>query len=131
MMVTFIKRLTSHIAIPITWTIFSIILLCLPGSSFPGGGLFEIPNLDKVVHVILFGGIVVFWCVYYLGKNVSNTNLRSTIIVIALLTIALGICMEFIQFNYIPYRGFDKGDIVANTLSAIVFAAFFYFRKPL
>lgn len=130
MMVAFIKRLTSHIAIPIAWTLMTIILLCLPGSAFPGGGLFELPNLDKVVHIILFGGIVVFWSVYYLGKNVVNTNWRFTVIIIALLTIALGICMEFIQFNYIPHRSFDIGDIIANTITAIIFAAFFYFRKP-
>ena len=129
-MAVFLKKLTSHILIPIGWTLFTIILLCLPGSSFPGGGFFDIPYLDKVVHVILFGGMIIFWSLYYLQKNTGNKNWHFTVIAIGLCTIALGICMEYVQFNFIPNRAFDKGDIMANTISALVFGIFFYFRKP-
>ena len=130
-MVAFLKRLTSYIAVPITWTAMTVFLLCLPGSAFPDTGVFETPNLDKVVHVILFGGIVVFWSVYYLSKNFVNGKGRVAVIVIVLLTILLGIIMEFIQYNYIPNRSFDEDDILANTITALCAGAFFYFRKPI
>ena len=129
-MLAFLKKLTSTIFIPLSWTVFTIILLCLPGSSFPGGSFFDIPHLDKVVHVILFGGIIVFWSIYYIQRNPSVARWHFIVIAIALGTIALGISMEYIQFNYVPNRAFDIGDIIANTISAIVFGTFFYLKNP-
>ena len=121
-----VRKLTSSLAIPLGWTLFTIVLLCLPGSAFPGGGIFDIPHFDKVIHVILFGGITIFWSLYFLQKS-GIKNWRLTVIVIALSTIALGICMEFIQFYFVVNRAFDVGDIIANTLSTLVFAVFFSF----
>jgi VanZ like family len=126
----FLKKLTSRIFIPLSWTLFTILLLCLPGSAFPGGGFFDIPHFDKVIHVVLFGGMVVLWSLYYLQKNDRKANWHVTVISIAFFTIALGICMEYVQFNFIPNRAFDMGDILANTIAAVIFAIFFYFRKP-
>jgi VanZ family protein len=130
-MMAFLRKLTSSLLIPIGWTLLTIILLCLPGSAFPSEGLFNlnIPHLDKVAHVILFGGIIFLWCLYYLQKNPHNTHRRFAIVLIALCTIALGICMEYIQFNFIPNRAFDTGDILANTLSTIACGMFFYFKR--
>lgn len=131
-MAVFLKKLTSFVFTPVCWTFFTIILLCLPGSAFPSKGLFnlDIPHLDKIVHVILFGGMVVFWSLYYKQKNSTYENKRLMVTTIALSTIALGIGMEFIQLHYVPYRSFDTGDILANTLSAVAFGIYFYFKKP-
>jgi hypothetical protein len=130
-MKAFIRKLTSSILAPVGWTLLTVILLCLPGSAFPSKGLFnlDIPYLDKIIHIILFGGIILFWCLYFLQKKDWNTNGRRTVLLVALFTIALGVCLEYIQLNYIPNRSFDKGDILANSLSAIVFGIFFYFRR--
>jgi hypothetical protein len=131
-MIAFFRKLTSSVFIPVTWTLLTIILLCLPGSAFPSKGLFDldIPHLDKVIHVILFGGVTLFWCLYFLHKNSSHKGWRFIVLTVALSAIALGICMEYVQFNYIPNRAFDAGDIVANSLSAITFGMFFYFKRP-
>lgn len=128
-MLAFVKRLTASIIVPVGWTAFTIILLCLPGSAFPGGSFLNIPHLDKVVHVILFGGVTIFWCLYFSQKANVKVGWRSVVLVVAVSTILLGICMEVIQFNFIPNRAFDVGDIAANTISAVVFAVFFYFRR--
>lgn len=123
-----VRKLTSSLSIPLGWTVLTIVLLCLPGSAFPGGGFFNIPHLDKVIHVILFGGVTIFWCLYFMQKG-GTRNWKMIVFAIALSTIALGICMEFVQLNFVANRAFDMGDIAANTLSALVFAAFFFFRK--
>lgn len=130
-MKAFTRKLTSSILAPIGWTLLTIILLCLPGSAFPSKGLFnlDIPHLDKIIHVILFGGIILFWCLYLLQKKEWSTGWRQIVVVVALLTIGLGVCLEYIQFNFIPNRSFDKGDILANSLSTIVFGIFFYFKR--
>ena len=131
-MKVFFRKLTSSILVPLGWTILTIVLLCLPGSAFPSKGLFDlnIPHLDKIIHVILFGGVILFWCLYFLHKKDWDKNRRSKVTAIAFCTIALGICLEYVQFNYIPNRSFDRGDILANSLSTIAFAIFFYFRRP-
>jgi hypothetical protein len=131
-MLAFFRKLTSSVFIPLGWTLLTIILLCLPGSAFPSKGLFDldIPHLDKVVHVILFGGVTLFWCLYFLRKSPSDKSWRFIVFTIALSAIALGICMEYVQFNYIPNRAFDTGDIIANSLSAIIFGIFFYRKRP-
>lgn len=128
----FLLKLSSSISVPLGWTILTIVLLCLPGSAFPSKGLFNlnIPHLDKVVHVILFGGVILFWCQYFFHRKDWNKNRRLTVVVLALSTIALGIILEYIQFNYIPNRSFDRGDILANSLGTMAFGLFFYFRRP-
>jgi hypothetical protein len=128
-MLGLVKRLTSSVIVPLGWTVFTIILLCMPGSAFPGGGFLDIPHLDKVVHVILFGGVTIFWCLYFSHRSNLKLSWRTVVVAVAAATIILGICMEVIQFNFIPNRAFDTGDIAANTISAVVFAVFFYFRR--
>jgi hypothetical protein len=126
-MMAFVKKITSTLITPLLWTILTIVLLCLPGSSLPGEGVFvEIPHIDKVVHVILFGGIVVLWSLYFNGPKTSNLQLA--IILTVLFTIILGICMEYIQLKYVPSRAFDMGDIMANTISSIIFGSFFLLK---
>lgn len=125
-MIAIVRKITRYLITPLLWTIITIILLCLPGSSFPGDGLFfTIPHLDKVVHVILFGGIVLLWGFYFLFKSLRSSSLQLVIVIVVLSAITLGICMEFIQLRFIPNRAFDKGDIWANTISSILFGTLF------
>lgn len=125
------RKLTSYLVIPLGWTIITIILLCLPGSAFPSQGVFglDIPHLDKVIHVILFGTMVVLWCMYFLQKVNISSRARKIIVFISFATIVLGICMEFIQLNFVPNRAFDIGDIWANSLSAIGVGSFFLWKQ--
>jgi VanZ family protein len=109
-----INRLLSKAFVAITWSILIQVLLCLPGSTLPKGGVFEIPQLDKIVHVILFGGAVFFWCYYYYLKGVCATKLKTIFFIIFLLAAADGIIMEFVQRDYIPNRSFDLADIIAD-----------------
>ena len=128
-MFEFIRKISAKKAIPISWTLFTIILLCIPGSVLPGLGLFGIKYLDKVAHIILFGGIVLLWSGYY-SKNAAFQREILISGTITILSIGLGIAMEYIQFNLIPNRSFDVGDIVANAAGSIaVYLLFIYERK--
>lgn len=128
-MIALARKITGYLITPLIWTIVTIILLCLPGSAFPGDGLFfTIPHFDKVVHVILFGGIVLLWAFYFFFKKLRSSYLQFVIVVIVLSAITLGVCMEYIQLRYVPNRAFDKGDIWANTISSILFGTLFLLR---
>jgi VanZ family protein len=115
-----IKRLLRKPFWPLAWTIAIQVLLCLPGSSIPTGGLFNIPELDKVVHVILFGGCTGLWCYFFYLKGKPAASLKSIFFIVYLLVAANGIILEFIQRDYIPNRSFDLGDIIADVLSASI-----------
>ena len=129
-MMAVVRKITGSLVTPISWTIITIILLCLPGSSFPGKGVFiKIPHIDKIVHVILFGGMVVLWGVYFFLRKPRTSNFQPIIVVVILFAIILGICMEYIQLKYVPKRAFDRGDIIANTVSSILFGTLFFFRR--
>ncbi|MEO6313313.1 MAG: VanZ family protein [Chitinophagaceae bacterium] len=113
-----INRLLSNIFSPLGWTFLIQVLLCLPGSSLPSES--NIPNLDKVVHIILFGGLTGLWCYYYYLKGKPPARLKTIFFIIYLLAAFNGILLEFIQRDYIPNRSFDEGDIIADVLASSI-----------
>ncbi|WP_420832385.1 VanZ family protein [Paraflavitalea pollutisoli] len=127
-----LRRLCTRKYLPVIWTLITIVLLCLPGSSIPGDGIqfFEIPHFDKVVHVILFGGIVFFWGAHYANKKPQTGNWTRLVIILTFLSSALGIVLEYVQLYFIPQRSFDPGDILADTGGALVAAAWLLYLYP-
>ena len=113
------KKYFAKLFVPLSWTIFIQIILCLPGSTLPDtGGMFSIPDLDKVIHIIIFGAFVGLWCYYLSQKGISQKRLRYAFFYIFLLAAFNGIVIEYVQKNFIPNRSFDQGDIIADILSA-------------
>ena len=116
-----IKRIASNIFYPVAWTVLIQVLLCLPGSTIPSEGFFfNIPHLDKIVHVFLFGGFTGIWCYYYFIKGKSPAQLKTIFFLVYLLSAFNGIILEFIQRDYIPNRSFDQGDIIADVLASSI-----------
>jgi hypothetical protein len=128
-MAAFLAKICSRLFLPISWTIFTFILLCLPGSAIPGDGLFSIPHLDKVVHVGLFGGIVLFWGFYEKVYRQTGRPWQLIIVTITLLNIILGIVLEYLQLYYIPNRSFDVGDIIADAVASLLVLGYFIWLK--
>jgi hypothetical protein len=116
----FLRKLCSRIYFPLGWTLFTIILCCLPGSDIPSTGIFAAEGIDKIVHVILFGGIVFFWGYYWIARPGTREEWRKLMILIALLSIVLGVVLEFLQLYYIPGRTFDLIDMGADATGAIL-----------
>lgn len=109
---------------PVGWTIITIILLLLPGSTIPGDGLFSIPHFDKIVHVLLFGGIVFWWAFHLYFRRLDHQKWRKTIAFLTAFSVVLGIVLEFLQLYFVPNRSFDNGDIVADAAGAILAGVF-------
>lgn len=121
-MLLFIHRLLINLYTPVLWTALTITLLCLPGSAIPDLGDFSFEFLDKIVHFFLFGTLVFLWYYYLVHRSGEQKNLGRQVFWITLGSIALGICLEIVQYYFIPYRSFDPLDIVANSLGAVVIA---------
>lgn len=119
-MLRLLRKLTFTRILPVIWTVLTTALLCIPGSSVPSGGFFgEIENFDKIVHMILFGGIVLFWGSYFHQKELDDKRWFKQILSTSTATILLGVVLEYIQHYFIPLRSFDRGDILADLAGVI------------
>ena len=113
-----IRLLLSSRLPAITWSILIFILLALPGYMLPDEKHFSLPNLDKLVHIVLFGFFVCLWSCYYAcnQERIIHTHLRY--LMIALIACIYGTVMEFVQKYFIPNRNFDVFDILADVMGA-------------
>jgi VanZ family protein len=119
-MFKFFGKWGHQIWLAVSWTVITQVLLSLPGSIFPGRGLFRIPFLDKIAHLVLFGGLVFTWSLYiYFRKRPPAISL-ATVGLLIILTFAYGIAVEFFQKNFIPNRSFDRGDILADLGGSLI-----------
>ncbi len=119
-MLGLIRRIFSYKFFPVCWSLLIVIPLCLPGSLVPGSGIFCIPNLDKFVHIFLFGTNVLLWGWHYGQMNYSLRVLKQIILTDVVLTIGLGVALEYVQKYWIPNRSFDTKDILADTVGACI-----------
>ncbi len=80
------------------------------------------PGADKVVHAIMFGGLLLM--IYVDKSRVVNWHpLRVFFTVVAMLAVILfGISIEFIQGSMDVGRSFDIYDILADAAGAVLVA---------
>jgi VanZ family protein len=128
-MMRLVKKLSTWKIVPITWTALTIFLLCLPGSAIPSAGVFSTEGLDKVVHVILFGTIVLLWAFNLYSRRNDKKKWQQIIVWLTLFSIGLGIGLEFLQRDYIPNRSFDGYDILADSAGAVLAALYHLYVK--
>ena len=107
----------------------TVILLCIPGTSIPDEGLFSTPDIDKFVHVVLFGGIVLLWAFYLYFRRSQKLYWQKTVWLLTFLAIVLGIVLEFLQLYCIPNRSFDASDIIADAAGALAAAVFHLYAR--
>ena len=115
-----IKNIKPSFLPAIVWFIISVVLLTLPGSSFPKENWFDKIWLDKWVHIGMFAILVVLWCHAMLKIFSGFNRLRSLFIRIALLSLVYGAGMEFVQKYFIPNRSFEIKDIIADGIGCVL-----------
>ena len=113
------KNNTISLSLAIAWLAFTTFLLCIPGNNLPKVGIFKIPELDKLVHVFIFGVLSFLFC--------KTTNKKKWFWLVASICTIYGVAMEFVQKNWILNRSFDEMDIVADALGS--FMALFFLKK--
>lgn len=107
------------------WVIAEIviifILLSLPGSSFPNQAKWygDFP-LDKLVHICLFGSLAFsFFFHFEKSKYTILKSVRAKAYVL-IFCILYGIGMEYYQKYFVPSRGFEVNDMLADAVGAIL-----------
>jgi VanZ family protein len=114
-----LHRILSHRFPALAWTIFIFILLSLPGKMLPNENHFSLPQLDKLVHIVLFGSFVFLWSFYYSTKR-KNSNLNRKYLTITIIACFYGYAMELVQKYFVPNRDYDINDIAADVIGAII-----------
>src|SRR5262245_8164185 len=123
-MMRLVKKFCTWKLIPFGWTAMTIFLLCLPGSAIPSTGVFSTEGIDKVVHAILFGGIVLLCGINLYFRRNQKTKWQQIIVYLTLFSVGLGIGLEFLQRYVIPNRSFDGNDIIADSIGAVLAAVY-------
>lgn len=110
---------TSWLHIPALFFLaLSIYLLTIPGNDLPEVGLFDsIPLFDKWVHMGMFS-ILVFLFALAFQKRIQIRPF--TLPLIALLALAYGIAMEYVQRDWVANRSFDITDILADGAGCLI-----------
>ena len=122
----------------LVWVIFEFvlifILLSMPSSGEPGKGwvsfILELPFADKVIHVGLFGSLAL--SIFFHFEQNSNISFRSTRTKAFSLIVCIlfGISMEYYQKYFVPSRGFEVGDMLADAIGALLALPFFNWVRP-
>ena len=117
----------------LVWIIFEFvlifILLSMPSSGEPGTGwisyLLQLPYADKIIHIGLFGSLafsIFFHFEQYSKASFQTTRTKALSLIVC---IVFGIGMEFYQKYFVPSRGFEVGDMLADAMGALLALPFF------
>ena len=105
----------------IAWFFVVGILTLMPASDVPQVSWMDnIPNFDKLVHAVLFGGLAFLFALPILKSHFSQKQKLNYSIRISLAAIVWGITIEFLQKFYVPSRDFDLLDWAADIVGVII-----------
>ena len=106
------------LGIAITYTLLITAALLTP---ITGAPKIEIPFADKMVHLIINAGLFMVWASYvFSGKTNTKTKKTYTLPLLFVCTLLYGILIEVVQESFIPTRGADFFDVVANLCGLIL-----------
>ena len=114
--------INKYIIGALLWASFILLLTLTPGKSVPDITLF---SYDKIGHAFVF--FVFSWL---LGKGLfrANGRLVAALVTTLLLSTLYGLGIEIAQ-NFIPDRGMEWFDAIANILGTILGLGLFYFTN--
>jgi amino acid permease len=105
----------------IAWFIVIFVLVTLPGKDIPKVDLLEEISFDKIVHMGIFGLLVVLFCWPFDKSYIPDVKKLRYFIIIAFLASAWGYCTELIQKFWTEIgRSYDIFDWIADSLGTLV-----------
>lgn len=100
----------------IAWFFVVAILVFLPKKNVPKVTWITFKHTDKIVHAGLFFILVLLFLLPVLKSSLPAREKAKWIAWIALLGVAWGVSIEYIQKHYITGRSFEDWDIVADSV---------------
>jgi VanZ family protein len=97
------------------------ILLSLPGSTFQEQARWygDFP-IDKLVHICLFGSLAFSFFFHFEKSKYKQLKTVRAKAYTLLFCIVYGIGMEYYQKYFVPTRGFEVSDMLADAVGALL-----------
>ena len=115
---------------PLTWIVIATILY-LSFFKPPQTDMEEIPGIDKLVHICMYGWLCFLEWIEYLRTH-SIINRKRIFTGAILFPIAFSGCIELAQSYLTEHRGGDWLDLAANTTGVILAALVgYYILRPI
>ena len=114
-----------HLRWALLWAMAILVLCLFPGRSLPQWGWFDLLDLDKLVHALLFFGQTVLLAAAFLGHGRPVSYLAWALG----LSVAYGLGTELLQGLQALGRRTDPMDMLANTIGALSGAWFVALRR--
>ncbi|TSA35370.1 MAG: VanZ family protein [Porphyromonadaceae bacterium] len=116
--------------ISLVWALLILILCAIPGDSLPKVPMFNIPNLDKIIHAALY-----FPLAFFLGAEFDLSKrsiLRISGPLLTMLIISLyGGLIEILQERFFINRSSDIMDFLADVIGGLAGLTIYYlFFRP-
>jgi VanZ family protein len=116
--------------------ILIFILLSLPGGDFSDPNswismIMALPFADKIVHMALFGSLALSLFFHFEMSEKPSFKTTRTKALALIVCILYGIGMEYYQKYYVPSRGFEVLDMLADALGALCALPVFEFFKKM
>jgi VanZ family protein len=112
----------------ILFFLISLLLLTLPGDTMPSVGWFNFPHRDKFIHYCLFFMLCSLLAIPVKYRTSSKQAGIVWLAIVCVMVIGYGIAIEFVQKWWIPNRGFEVLDIVADATGAVAAFGYCYMR---
>ena len=111
---TFLTRYPKRaLILALLWTSLILVACFLPGNDVPK---VNIVNIDKLVHVALFGGCTFLWAIALIR---TPDKMWPKLLLIFAATVGLGILVELIQgSSLVQGRSADVYDVIADSVGA-------------
>ncbi len=114
-----------HLRWALLWALLILVLCLLPGDRLPEWGWFDLLDLDKLVHALLFFGQTVLLASAFLGMGRPQQALGWAVG----LAVAFGLGTELLQGLEALGRRTDPVDMLANSIGALAGAWFIALRR--
>ena len=115
---------------PLTWLTIATILY-LSFFKPPQTDMEEIPGIDKLAHICMYGGLCLLLWIEYLRTH-SAIHWKRIIIGSILFPVAFSGCIELAQSYLTEHRGGDWLDLMANTTGVLLAALVgYYILRPI
>lgn|SRR5690606_7894041 len=92
------------------------VLFFIPGSGLPS---VKIVGADKLVHGMMFFGLMILWQLYIFRREGNQLDLRRSLLLLGIVVL-FGILIEVIQELMTATRTGDVMDIVADFVGALI-----------
>ncbi|MDR0830797.1 MAG: VanZ family protein [Prevotellaceae bacterium] len=93
-----------------------LILSVMSGNSLPKSA---IPNIDKIVHILMYFGIGAAMFLDYFLKNKTFALWKNKLLMFVLFPFLFGLAIEIIQ-GFLPYRTAEWLDLLSDFLGGIL-----------